>query len=163
VLVKDMLRAGYSGTRIAFAYSVNQKLVESVPAETVEGIFTIAPSPAEGSPAFKRMTEQAGTPTPDPYSTQSYDQANLALLAMQAAGTASGRAIRDTLRSVSQASGAPVASTVTEGLAALKSGRVLNYEGASGPCDFTDKGDIADCQFRYEQVKSGKLTLLRIA
>ena len=50
-----------------------------------------------------------------------------------------------------------------EGLAALKNGKVLNYEGASGPCDFTDKGDIADCQFRYEQVKSGKLTLLRIA
>ena len=163
VLVKDMLRAGFNGTRIAFAYSVNQKLIESVPADTVEGIFTIAPSPAEGSPAFKHMTEQAGTPTPDPYSTQSYDQANLALLAMQAAGTASGTAIRDTLRKISQAPGGTVVSTVTEGLAALKEGKALNYEGASGPCDFTEKGDIADCQFRYEQVKSGKLTLLRIA
>lgn len=163
VLVKDLLRAGFTGTRIAFAYSVNQKLIESVPADTVEGIYTIAPSPAEGSPAYKRMSQLAGTATPDPYSAQCYDQANLLLLAMQAAGTASGTAIRDTLRKVSQSPGGTKVGSLTDGLAALKAGQALDYDGASGPCDFTEKGDIADCQFRYEQVKSGQLTLLRIA
>ncbi|MBE9606794.1 ABC transporter substrate-binding protein [Acetobacteraceae bacterium H6797] len=163
VLVKDLLRAGYTGTRIAFAYSVNQKLVESVPAEAVEGIYTIAPSPAEGSPAFAHMTDQAGTKTPDPYSTQCYDQATLALLAIQAAGEATGLAIHDNLRKVSQGAGGVKVSTITEGLAALKAGKTIDFDGASGPCDFTDKGDIVDCQFRYEQVKGGKLTLLRIA
>ncbi|WP_419900399.1 ABC transporter substrate-binding protein [Roseomonas sp. USHLN139] len=163
VLVKDLLRAGFTGTRIAFAYSVNQKLIDSVPADTVEGIFTIAPSPAEGSPAWKHMASIAGTDSPDPYSTQSYDQANLILLAMQAAGTATGTAIRDNLRKISQAPGGTRVGNITEGLAALKAGHSINYEGASGPCDFTENGDILDCQFRYEQVKSGKLTLLRIA
>lgn len=162
VLVKDLLRAGFTGTRIAFAYSVNQKLLDTVPAEAVEGIYTIAPSPAEGSAALKHMVAQAGTATPDPYSIQCYDQATLLLLAMQQAGTASGAAIRDALRKVSQSPGGERVSSVTEGLAALRAGRQLDYDGASGPCDFTEKGDIQDCQFRYEQVKAGRLALLRI-
>ena len=35
VMLKDLYRAGFGGTKIAFGYSVNQKLVESVPAEVV--------------------------------------------------------------------------------------------------------------------------------
>ena len=38
------------------------------------------------------------------------------------------------------------------GLKALAEGKEINYEGASGPCDFTDIGDIIDCKFRYKQV-----------
>ena len=37
------------------------------------------------------------------------------------------------------------------------------YSGASGPCDFDDKGDILSCKFRYEQIKAGKFTLVKIA
>ena len=51
VLLKDVFKADYKGKKIAFAYSVNQKLVEGLPAEVAEGIYTIAPSPAEGSEA----------------------------------------------------------------------------------------------------------------
>jgi branched-chain amino acid transport system substrate-binding protein len=40
--------------------------------------------------------------------------------------------------------------------AALAAGKEINYEGASGPCDFTDIGDIIDCKFRYQQVVGGK-------
>ncbi|MEN3374797.1 MAG: branched-chain amino acid transport system substrate-binding protein, partial [Hyphomicrobiales bacterium] len=39
----------------------------------------------------------------------------------------------------------------------------IDYDGASGPCDFTDAGDIIDCKFRYEQVQGGKLALIKIA
>jgi len=30
-------------------------------------------------------------------------------------------------------------------------------------CDFDDKGDILDCKFRYEQVKAGKFTVVKVA
>ena len=45
----------------------------------------------------------------------------------------------------------------------LAAGKKIDYVGASGPCDFTEIGDITDSKFRYEQVKAGKLALLKVA
>ena len=52
--------------------------------------------------------------------------------------------------------------SAVEGLKALAEGKEINYEGASGPCDFTDIGDILDCQFRYKEVADGKFKFLKI-
>jgi len=49
-----------------------------------------------------------------------------------------------------------------EGLKLLGEGKEINYEGASGPCDFTDIGDIQGCRFRYMEVVDGKLKFLRV-
>lgn len=163
VLLKDIYRSGYEGKMLAFAYSVNAQLIESLPKEVVEGIFTISPSPAEGSPGYQALTELIGVAQPDTYTTQVYDQINLILLAIAAAGEATGTAIRDTLRTVSQSEGGVEVSTLADGLAALAEGKALNYVGASGPCDFNEVGDILDCQFRYEQVRDGVLTLIKTA
>lgn len=163
VLLKDVFRAGYKGHKIAFAYSVNQKLLEGIPAEVGEGIYTIAPSPAEGSGAFKRLAGLISVANPDPYTTQIYDQINLVAMAIALAGEASGQAIRDNIRKVSQAAGGTKVENALDGLKAIAAKQAVNYDGASGPCDFTDLGDIQDCQFRYEQVKGGKLTLVKIA
>lgn len=163
VMLKDIYRAGYKGKKIAFAYSVNQKLVESLPADVVEGTFTIAPSPAEGSKAYERLVKLIAVTNPDPYTTQIYDHANLVLMAIAAAGEASGEAIKNTVRKVSQQPGGATVDNALDGLKLIAAGKPVNYEGASGPCDFTDAGDIIDCKFRYEQVKTGKLDLLKIA
>ena len=50
-----------------------------------------------------------------------------------------------------------------DGIKAIAAGEKVDYSGASGPCDFDDKGDILDCKFRYEQIKGGKFTLVKIA
>ena len=42
-------------------------------------------------------------------------------------------------------------------------GGSIDYVGASGPCRFTDIGDVAEASFRYEQVRNGKPVLLKIA
>lgn len=162
VLLKDIFRAGFEGKMVAFAYSVNQKLIDALPAEVVEGIYTIAPSPAQDSAAYKELVALTGIDSPDPYTTQIYDQVNLVLLAIAAAGSADGEAIHSHIREVSQGAGKEVTNAL-DGLKAIAAGEAVNYSGASGPCDFTDLGDISDCQFRYEQVKDGKLTLLKIA
>ncbi len=163
VLVKDLYRAGYKGLVVAFGYSVNQKLVDGVPAEAVEGIYTISPSPAEGSKAYERLVKLIGVANPDPYTTQVYDETNLIIMAIAAAGQASGTAIKDNIRKVAQSKGGVVVDNAVDGLKAVAAGKAVDYDGASGPCDFTDIGDIADCQFRYEQVKAGKITLVKIA
>jgi branched-chain amino acid transport system substrate-binding protein len=58
-------------------------------------------------------------------------------------------------------SGAKVESAV-EGLELLGKGKEINFDGASGPCEFTQIGDILDTKFRYERAEKGKFTLLRV-
>lgn len=163
VMLKDAYRAGYGGLKVAFGYAVNQKLVESVPAEVVDKTFTIAPSPAEGSKAYARLVKMIGVASPDPYTTQVYDQINLILMAIAMAGDTSGTAIKEAVRKVSQAQGGAKVDNALDGLKAIAAKQPVDYDGASDPCDFTETGDIADCQFRYEQVQGGKLALVKIA
>jgi branched-chain amino acid transport system substrate-binding protein len=164
IMLKDVFRAGFTGLKIAFGYSVNQKLIDSVPAEVVESIVTISPSPAEGSDAYARVARIAGVTNPDPYTAQIYDQINLVILALAAAGSTepSGTAIRDNVRKVSQSRDGTKISNAPDGLKLLADGKIVDYDGASGPCEFNDIGDILDCKFRYDEVKAGKLVLLKI-
>ena len=162
VLLRDLFRANYGGKLLGFAYSVNQKLIDAMPAEAVEGVYTLAPSPAEGSTAHEKLQALIGVDNPDTYTCQIYDQVNLILMAMAQAKDTSGAAIKDAVRTVAQGGGTAVDNAV-DGIKAIEAGEKVNYDGASGPCDFTDEGDITDSKFRYEQVKNGQIELLKIA
>jgi branched-chain amino acid transport system substrate-binding protein len=163
VLLKDVYRAGFKGKIIGFAYSINQKLVDQIGQnEVVEGVYTFAPSPAEGSRAYDRVKMLSGLTNPDPYTSQVYDHINMVLMSIAIAKEASGVAIKDNIRKISQGGGKSVDNAV-DGLKAIAAGEKVDYTGASGPCDFDDKGDILDCKFRYEQIKSGKFTVVKIA
>ncbi len=163
IVLKELFKAGYTGGKVAQAYAVNQKALNSLPHEVTEGTYTVSPSPDIGSAAYKRLAKVLGDDDLDPYSCQCHDQASLVLLAIgQAKGEASGTAIRDNLRRISQGGGARVESAA-EGLKLLAQGKPVNFEGASGPCQFNEIGDILDTRFRYERADKGKFTLLRIA
>jgi branched-chain amino acid transport system substrate-binding protein len=162
VLMRDLYRAGFKGKIVGPGYSINQKLVDNVgQPEATEGAYGMLPSPQEGSAGWKRVAEITKQASPDPFSCQIYDHVNLALMAMAAGKEASGQAIRDNVRKVSQGGGEAV-NTALDGLKVIAAGKKVDYDGASGPCEFTDLGDIAEVKFRYEQVKAGKLTLVRI-
>jgi branched-chain amino acid transport system substrate-binding protein len=141
VVMKDLYKAGYDQGRVAQAYAVNQKLLESLPAE---------------------VSEKLAITDLDPYSCQTNDHIALTALAIEQAGEASGEAIKDSVRKISQGDGVEV-DNITDGLKALRDGQAINYTGASGPCDFTDIGDILDTQFRYEVVEGGAFKTLKVA
>jgi branched-chain amino acid transport system substrate-binding protein len=163
VLMRDLFRAGFKGRIVGPGYSINQKLVDAVgQPEATEGAYGMLPSPQEGSTGWKRVAEITRQASPDPFSCQIFDHVNLALLAMALGKDASGQAIRDNVRAVSQGGGDRVDSAA-DGIKAIAAGKKVNYDGASGPCDFTDLGDITEVKFRYEQVKAGKMALVRIA
>jgi branched-chain amino acid transport system substrate-binding protein len=162
VVMKDLYKAGYDQGRVAQAYAVNQKLLDSLPAEVANGVYTLAPSPAVNSDAYKRLAAKLENTDLDPYSCQTNDHIALIALAIEQAGDASGEAIRDSVRKISQGDGVSVDS-ITAGLNLLRDGQAINYTGASGPCDFTDIGDILDTGFRYEVVEDGKFKTLRSA
>ncbi len=163
VLLKDLYRAGFKGKILGFAYSINQKLVDQIgQPEVVEGVYTFAPSPAEGSGAYDRVKAAVGSSNPDPYTCQVYDHVNMVLMSIAVAKTATGEAIKDNIRKVTQGGGKSVDNAV-DGIKEIAAGGKVDYSGASGPCDFDAKGDILDCKFRYEQIKAGKFTLVKLA
>ncbi len=161
VLLRELYRAGFDGRKLTLGYAANAKLLEALPADVTEGLLSYAPSPDLGSPAYAAVRQILGA-EPDPYSCQVYDHVSLVALAIAKAGTASGQAIHDSVRSVSQGDGQRVTSAV-EGLQLLASGKDVNYDGASGPCDFLPSGDIADCKFRFEVAEKGKYRLLSVS
>lgn len=155
ILLRDLFQAGYEGKIIGPAYAVNASLLKALPDDVVEGIFTWEGSPAVDSGAYAKVKAILGVDEVDPYSAQTYDHASLAIMAMAAAGNASGDSIRQSLRSVSQGEGETVDNAV-DGLKIIVGGGAVNYSGASGPCDFDEIGDIVGTQFIFKKISGGK-------
>src|SRR5688572_4307616 len=162
IVMKELFKAGYTGAKVAQGYAVNQKLLDSLPAEVSDGTYTATPSPAVESAGYKRLAKHLGSGDLDPYSCQCHDHISLVLLAIaKAKGEATGTTVRDTVRKISQGGGVKVDSAV-EGLKLLAQGKEINYEGASGPCDFTEIGDILDCKIRFDQAQGAKFKLVKM-
>ena len=162
ILLRDLFQAGYEGRIIGPAYAVNQGVIESLPANVLEGVFTWEGSPAVDSGAYARVQAILGVDEVDPYSAQTYDHASLAILAMAAAGSDSGDAIRENLRSISQGDGEAV-DNAADGVAMLAGGKSVNYTGASGPCDFNEVGDITGTQFVFKLITDGSAGIYKRA
>ncbi len=162
ILLRDLYRAGYTGGRFTQSYALTQKGLDALPQEVTEGVITVQPSADVDSPAYQLCAKRIGVAEPDSYEAQATDWASLVSLTIAKAKAATGTALRDNVRKISQGSGKKVYSAV-EGLKELAAGGEINYEGASGPCDFNDVGDILDCKFRYNKVEKGKFTLLKVA
>jgi branched-chain amino acid transport system substrate-binding protein len=161
VLLRDLYRAGFEGGRFTQSYAATTKVLEALPPEATEGLYTVQPSADVDSPAHALAAKRLGIADPDSYESQATDWISLVVLTIAKAKEASGTALRDNVRKISQGQGTKVYSAV-EGLKALAAAKEINYEGASGPCDFTDIGDILDCKFRYQQVAGGKSKFLKI-
>ena len=162
VVLKDLYRAGYTGAKFTQSYALTQKSLESMPAEVTEGTYIVQPSPSIDSPAYALAAKRNGVENPDTYVCQSTDHISLVLLSIAKAKEATGTAIRDTVRKISQGSGSKVYSAV-EGLKLIAEGKEINYDGASGPCDFDAIGDILECKFRFDRVESRTFKLVKIA
>ncbi len=162
ILLRDLYRAGYTGGRFTQSYALTTKVLESLPTEVTEGAITVQPSADVGSPAYELEKKRLGLSDPDNYESAATDWASLVALAIAQAKVATGTGIRDNVRKISQGGGTKVSSAV-EGLKLLAQGKKIDYDGASGPCEFNDIGDIVDCKFRYNKVMGGKLTFLKVA
>lgn len=162
VLLRDLYRAGFNGPRFSQSYAVTGKVLEALPPEATEGVITVQPSADVDSPAFSLASKRLGIAEPDSYETQATDWASLVALTVAKGKEATGTALKENVRKICQGAGTKVYSAI-DGLKLLAEGKEINYEGASGPCDFTDIGDIIDCKFRYNKISGGKPTLLKVA
>jgi branched-chain amino acid transport system substrate-binding protein len=163
VVLKDLYRAGYTGKKVGFSFGINDALTKAVPAEVSEGAYSLIPSAAENSEAYKRLIAKMKRPSLDSYSCQVYDHVVLTSLALTRAtsGQANGTAVRDNLREISAGEGKRTDDAV-EALKMVSGGGQVNYDGPSGPLEFADNGDVKGVFFRYEQVQDGKFVLRKV-
>jgi branched-chain amino acid transport system substrate-binding protein len=162
ILLRELFRAGFDGRRFTFAYAAPPSVFQSLPNEVTNGLTTFQPSPDLDSPAFNRLKAAFGATEVDPYSAQVHDHASMAILAAAQAGEVTGTAIRDNVRKICQGDGEKV-DNVTDGLRLIAAGRPVNFEGASGPCEFDDRGDIRGTKFRYDIAEGGRFRMLELA
>jgi branched-chain amino acid transport system substrate-binding protein len=163
VVLKDLYRAGYTGKKIGFSFGINDALTKAVPPEVSEGAYSLIPSAAENSEAYKRLVAKMKLSSLDGYSCQVYDHVVLTSLALAHAtsGVANGTVVRDNLRAISEGEGKRTDDAV-DALKTLVGGGQVNYDGPSGPLEFADNGDVKGVFFRYEQVEDGKLVLRKV-
>ena len=161
VVLRDLYKAGIDVPKFCQSYAVPQTTLDANPPEVSEGVVTGSPSADIDSTAYKLTADRLGQKEIDGYVAQASDWASLAVLTFAKAKEMTGTALKNNVRKISQGDGVKVYSAL-EGLKALAAGKEINYEGASGPCDFNEIGDISKCRFRFSQVKKGKLEFMKI-
>ncbi len=162
VLLRDLYRASFDGMRFMQSYALTPKSLEQLPAEITDGCLTGQPSADLDSPAYAQAAKRLGAKDIDSYEAQATDWISLVLLSIARSKEATGTAIRDTVRRISQGGGDKV-YTAADGLKALAAGHEVNYEGASGPCDFDPIGDILSCRFRFLKAQNKQFALVKVA
>jgi branched-chain amino acid transport system substrate-binding protein len=79
------------------------------------------------------------------------------ILSMAKGRDATGTGVRDNIRRIANNDDAVKVDNALDGLKAIADGKEIKYSGASGPCKFSDIGNIIEVAFRVTQVKDGKL------
>ncbi len=136
--------------------------LSELPKEVTQCVYTVLTSADVDTPPNAAVAKRLSIATQDSYEAQATDWISIVVLTIAKAGEATGTAIRDKVRKITNGNGVKV-YTAVDGVAALKQGREIKYDGASGPCTFTDIGDISDCRFRYSQVEKGAFKFLEEA
>ncbi|MFM7449522.1 MAG: ABC transporter substrate-binding protein [Leptolyngbyaceae cyanobacterium] len=95
--------------------------------------------------------------SPKIYDPHTWDAAALLALAAEAARATSGAAVKAHLQEVANPPGIPV-TDVCQGLALLRQGKLINYEGASGSVDLNQWGDVMGQYVIWTIAEDGRLT-----
>ena len=141
---------------------IGQSLVDAI-GKDLNGAFGTAPgSGSEGAKKFAMIAKPEGIDASGgPFRGESYDAVALMALAMQAANSTNGKAIKDSMAKVANAPGTPILpGELAKGLKILSSGGDIDYVGATN-VEFTAAGDTAG-SYREMEVKGGKFEIVKI-
>lgn len=158
VVLKQWYQQDYDWNWYLSGDMVSMDFVNAIGNEAAEGLKSIIGTQDRSTEQFKRFSERfqerfGVEPSPGMFTANSYDAIILLALAIEAGGEATGKAINDNLRRVSGPDGVEV-STFEEGVAELRKGNEINYQGASGPVDFNEYGNVS-AAFVLTNIKDG--------
>lgn len=127
---------------------------------TTEGMRGTAPTDKGNTlaPNFQRLWDASKLGKRQTYDVQMFDAAVLCGLAAVAAGSSTPADIAAKVREVSGPPGtAYTFEQLGDALTALKDGKDIDYQGASGPIDLAENGDPGVGDYVLWQYKDGKL------
>lgn len=166
VIAREVRQSGSDVKFIAPAWAVTPKLIDALGAEASEGIMSadyVSSLQSAGYAHFKQRYKDVTGADADAnyYASCAYDMVQCLALAIEAAGPgADNAAIAAKMRQVGNPPGKLVFS-FAEGQKLLKAGEKINYEGASGPLDFDEQGNVK-ALFKLSIVKNGKIEFVRV-
>ncbi|MBK1697924.1 ABC transporter substrate-binding protein [Rhodovibrio salinarum] len=141
------------------------KVVEAIGGQYLANTIGSTPTAfdTDGAEAFtKAYQDEYGSLPPKPFIDTAYDGTYLLALAMQAAGSTDGEKVRDALHDVSNPPGVKVGpGEWAKALEALKNGEEVNYEGAAGPHDFDENGDVPGIIEHWTFTEDGGVKTIR--
>jgi branched-chain amino acid transport system substrate-binding protein len=144
--VKQAYQRGHDWQYWVTAELQSADFVDAAGVELVKGFMNPVSSQVEGAQSWERFSAAYAArfgekPEPGFYQAETYDAVIAVALAMEAAGEATGAAVDAHLIEVAGPEGEKVIS-FADGVAALKAGKAINYEGASGSLDFDEHGNV---------------------
>jgi branched-chain amino acid transport system substrate-binding protein len=166
-LIKDALANGHFKQFIGTNSLMDPALITEVGADKLHDIFFTAPATDHSTSAAHKFDERykaAFKRTGDEiFAAQTYDAVMLAALAIEKAGTTDRKKIRDALREVCCSRDGEVIEPGewAKAKAAIAAGKKINYEGASGNCDFDENGNVEGVYGHYE-IKYGAFKLVEL-
>jgi branched-chain amino acid transport system substrate-binding protein len=146
IIMRDIIETGYHGK---FAFSDGMKAPEvakNVGNQYVNNDYgTVAANANQKLAGWfkKHYKAKFGQMPPKPYIDTDYDAVVLTALAMAKGGATTREAIYKNLRAVANPPGIKVEPwNLAKAFRLIKEGKAINYEGASGSCDFNKYGDV---------------------
>ncbi len=146
MIMREIIETGYKGK---FAYADGMKapeVAQNVGNQYVNNTYgTVAANSNQKLAKWFQKHYQAkfGEMPPKPYIDTAYDAVVVMALAMAKGGAVTSDAIYKNLRAVADPPGIKVYPwNLRKAFRLIKEGKKINYEGASGSCDFNKYGDV---------------------
>jgi branched-chain amino acid transport system substrate-binding protein len=158
-IIHDWASGGYGGTFIFTDGLKSPDFITNAGASNIEGMIGTAPAGATQNfniyaNAFEARFGQ--NPREVIYSESHYDAMMLIALAIEQAGEVSSTAIAAALKLVSADGEVVTGANIASALQKVRSGADINYEGAAGPVDFDDNGDVT-ADYEVWKVENGEI------
>ncbi|QPC41437.1 ABC transporter substrate-binding protein [Kaustia mangrovi] len=144
-IVRQAIESGDFTDFIGGDGMVGENLISAVGAGNLEGMIATRAGKPEipGADVFAKLAEKAGVDPSATYAPQAYDAAFLLALAVEKNGSADREGLNKALREVASAPGEVILPGEWEKAKKLiAEGKDINYEGAGGPLDFDQNGDV---------------------
>ena len=147
-IIRNSLENGLFETFLAADGMADATVIEQIGADMLrDHLFITLPGSDSQDPsyrAFAEAFEQSGKDPAGPFIANGYDATFLIALAIEKVGAADRAKISEALRAVAGPPGIVIRpGQWTEAKEAIAAGEDINYEGASGPADFDENGDVA--------------------
>ena len=135
-------------------------LVKEVGGEATEGMLGTAPGTFSGDApkAFDALYTKAPGPERNLFDSTTFDDVVLCYLAAVSAGSTDGAEMAESIVDVTAPPGKKFTfEQLPQAVEALESGEDIDYEGASGPVDWDENGDLSRYIYDISEFKGGKL------